>query len=89
MSRYIELNDEEYQYLKSINDTVHQNLNEALKLLEKSNELMDHCNIRALECSAICDRILRGIHGVKMAMIRSEEFSEEIESRKVTKEGFY
>ena len=89
MSRYIELNDEEYQYLKSINGTVHQNLNETLKLLEKSNELMNHCNIRALECCAIYDRILRGICGVKMAMIRSEEFSEEIESRKVTKDGFY
>ena len=36
MSRYIELNNEEYEYLKSINDTVHQNLNEALKLLEKA-----------------------------------------------------
>ena len=89
MSRYIELNDEEYKYLKFINDTVHQKLNEALKLLEKSNELMDHCNIRALECYAIYDRISRGICGVKMAMIRSEEFSEEIENRKVTKEGFY
>ena len=89
MSRYMELNNEEYEYLKSINDTVHQNLNEALKLLEKSNELMDHCNIRALECYAIYDRSSHGICGVKMAMIRSEEFSEEIESKKVTKEGFY
>ena len=42
MSRYIEINDEEYEYLKSINDTVHQNLNEALKLLEKSNELVNY-----------------------------------------------
>nr|DAE33789.1 MAG TPA: hypothetical protein [Bacteriophage sp.] len=89
MSRTRVLNNEEYQYLKSINDTVYQNLNETLKLLEKSNELMDHCNIRALECSAIYDRISRGICGVKMAMIHSEDFSEEIESRKVTKEGFY
>ena len=89
MSRTRVLNNEEYEYLKSINDTVHQNLNEALKLLEKSNELMDHCNIRVLECYAINNRIAQGVLGVQMAMTRSEDFAEEIESRKVAKEGFY
>lgn len=89
MSRTRVLNNEEQKYFRQANNEIYSNLIKALELLEESRSLLKHLDFHTLEQFAIDDRISRGVVGVKMAMIRSEEFAEEIESGKVTTEGFY
>lgn len=83
------LNPDEQKYLHKVNNEVYSNVNDAINLLCKSKHLLEHCNIYALETSAINDRISQAITMAISARIRSGEFREEISSGEISTEGFY
>ena len=87
----IEINEEQKKNLAETNTNLLAKLYEAIKLIEESQNIINNCGVNSYYTTNIDNRLQTCKEYVYMAMakIRTSEFSEEVETGRLSDQGFF
>ena len=85
----IEINEEQKKNLAETNTNLLTKLDEAIKLREESQDVVNYCGVNSYYTTSIDSRLQTCKEYAYMAKIRTSEFSEEVENGRLSDQGFF
>lgn len=85
----IEINEGQKKNLAETNSNLLAKLDEAIKLIEESQNIINNCGVNSYYTTSIDSRLQTCKEYAYMAKIRTSEFSEEVETGRLSDQGFF